>query len=122
MEPERLNPQQQLDKILDTALVLFGEDAAESAKDIQEQIAARSRADLKIAKQVRQTFASKHGQATLEWLMKITVNAPHPSIEDLLAEPAGNRELMNGYRAGCNDMVFLIADAINQANAAEGDE
>jgi len=119
---DHLNPNQALDDLLDMATTLFGLDAAESVEDAHKQKAARRRADLKLSKQIRQTFNTKHGQATLDWLMQMSVNAPHPSIEDLLAEKPEDRELMRGYRAGTNDMILLIADAINQANAAEGDE
>jgi hypothetical protein len=106
--------------MLDIAREMFSEDAAEEAEKFQEHVRERRRADLKLAKQIKQTFASKHGQATLDWLMDMTVRRQHPDLEELLSEKPENRTLLQGARAGANDIVFLIADAINQANSAEG--
>lgn len=121
MEQQELRPQAAVDELLETARALFGDAAGEQAEEFQYQINRRRSSDLKLAKQIRQTFASQHGQATLNWLMELTIRAPHPHIDELLAEKPENREFLSGARAGANDLVYLIADAINQANAAEGE-
>lgn len=120
---QEFKPRQQADDLLRIAEDLFGDAARQQAEGNIQYMRERGKADLRMAKKIKATFATQNGKATLDWLIASSVNQPHPTIDDLLAETPENRSLMAGYRAGMNEIILMIAAAIGQAEtAAEGDE
>lgn len=117
-----LDPQEQLNQLIENlSMSAFGKSAEDVLGDAQSKLHNVKARDKKMADLIDRTFRTQHGQKTLEWMVKLSLGAPQPTIEELKAIPAEDRQLMIGYRAGMADIIRLIIDAMAQANLTDGE-
>lgn len=109
------------DELLDLAGELFGDDAKDRVAKAQDLQRSRAQRDLSMARKIKQTFSSRHGRAVLDWMKSFTVAAWPLSIEEVEADPPGNRELRQGWQLGMNEIVLRIEAAIAEATPSETD-